>query len=198
MTGYSQFMIRLASFLGNPGREHSMTRHNLPWLAADRITLARGLTWQRKFKGSYASVQASGGTAYLHKPMTYMNLCGGSLAEITSFFKIPPGEMLVVHDDVEMEPGEIGLKYGGGMGGHKGLRSIAEFLGTKEFYRLRIGVGRPLRGTVSSYVLKKLKADEIDSFEPVFVESADVVEKLLLEGTDAGEMVERLSRHKVT
>ncbi len=184
----------LASFLGNPGREYEKSRHNLPWLLSDRITADHGLTWQKKFKGTYAPLKVGDTTAYLHKPLTYMNQSGRSLQEIMAYFKIQTQDLLVIHDEVEMEPGEIGLKSGGGLGGHKGLRSIVAILGTREFYRLRIGVGRPPKGDVSSHVLKKLNPSEIEAFDPVLDAAADIVRKLLVEGERAGALLERYAR----
>ncbi len=191
-------MIRLVSFLGNPGEEYASSRHNLPWLLSERITADHRLTWQQRFKGTHAQVKIGDSITYLHKPFTYMNLCGRSVLEIMTYFKIPAENMLVIHDDVEMEQGEIGLKFGGGLGGHKGLRSIREVLGTLDFYRLRIGIGRPQKGSVSSYVLKKISSSEIEDFHPVLDAAAGLIEKLIDSGGGARELVERYSRYRVT
>jgi peptidyl-tRNA hydrolase, PTH1 family len=190
-------MITLVSFLGNPGREYDASRHNLPWLLSDRITADLRVAWQTKFKGMYAIAKIGDSKIYLHKPLTYMNLSGKSVREIMAYFKIEAENLLVIHDDVEMEPGEIGLKFGGGLGGHKGLRSIVAILGTKDFYRLRVGVGRPKKGDVSSHVLRKLTSKEIDDFSPVLDAAADLVEKLIKTDEPPQELIKRYTRYQV-
>ena len=172
-------MIRLVTFLGNPGKEYETTRHNLPWLVADEITERKSLLWQQKFKGTYATARGSSSIVYLHKPLTFMNLSGRSVGEIMAFFKLSADTLLVVHDDVETAPGKIGFKLGGGLGGHNGLRSIVSALGTKDFYRLRIGVGRPPKGSVSSYVLARLTPQQLAGFQPVFESAADSISNLI-------------------
>lgn len=175
-------MIRLVTFLGNPGKEYAETRHNLPWLLAGEITERNSLLWQKKFKGEYSQIRSGNSNSYLHKPLTFMNLSGRSVFEIMAFFKLSAGDLLVVHDDVEAAPGKISFKDGGGLGGHNGLRSIVSALGTRDFFRLRIGVGRPSRGTVSSYVLKKLAPEEIEEYRRAFRSAADIVENLIIHG----------------
>jgi len=172
-------MIELVSFLGNPGKEYETTRHNLPWLVANEITQRESLLWQQKFKGAYAKIMRDHSIAYLHKPLTFMNLSGRSVREIMAFFKLSADNLLVVHDDVETALGKIGFKLGGGLGGHNGLRSIVSALGTKDFYRLRIGVGRPPKGPVSSYVLARLTVQQIETFQPVLLSAADIIENLI-------------------
>ena len=191
-------MIWLASFLGNPGKVYDTSRHNLPWLLSDRITAPKAFTWQQKFKSTYAISKFGRSTVYLHKPLTYMNLSGRSVQEIMAYFKIPAENLLIIHDDVEMEQGEIGLKFGGGLSGHKGLRSIAAILGTRDFYRLRLGVGRPHKGSVSSHVLKKLNASEIEAFDPVLDAAADLFEKLIDRNGDTRELIERYTRYQIS
>ena len=118
-----------------------------------------------------------------------MNQSGRSVQEIMAFFKLTTDCLLVVHDDIELAPGEVGLKFGGGLAGHNGLRSITAVLGTREYYRLRIGVGRPLKGGVSSYVLKRLTRSEIEAFDPALEAAAEVVFKIIETDNPASMLV---------
>jgi PTH1 family peptidyl-tRNA hydrolase len=154
-------MIRLIAFLGNPGREYRLTRHNMGWLVAEALPSAARLVWQDKFKGSYAIFSAAGAAfVYLLKPETFMNQSGDSAAALMRFYKIEAAELLVVHDEIELPFGSVHLRLGGGLGGHNGLRSIEKSLASREFYRFRLGVGRPARGDVSSHVLARFSADQ--------------------------------------
>ena len=139
-------MISLIAFLGNVGREYERTRHNAAWIAADRLDICAGISWQHKFRGLYGRFPATvtGGQAvHALKPETYMNLSGEAVGELAQFFKIPPAEILIVHDELELPSAAISLKWSGGLGGHNGLRSVKAALGTADFWRLRIGIGRP-------------------------------------------------------
>jgi PTH1 family peptidyl-tRNA hydrolase len=140
-------------------------------------------TFRSKFSGRVAEVRIDGRRAALLEPETYMNESGRSVGAATRFFKVAPGDVLVVHDEVDLEPGRVQLRLGGGLAGHNGLRSIAQALGTQEFARLRIGVGRPGRGdrrSVADYVLSPFEVDE--DIGGLVVRSADAVEALLAEG----------------
>ena len=172
-------MIQLAVFLGNPGKQYDRTRHNIAWLLLESLSFYPGLHWQRKFKGEYATHRSGAYTCYVHKPLTYMNLSGESVSAIASFFRISPDHILVVHDEVELEPGDVSLKYGGGLAGHRGLKSVAAALGTREYARLRIGIGRPAKGTVSSHVLGAMGPRELDQFSPVFDRAGDIIGGLM-------------------
>jgi PTH1 family peptidyl-tRNA hydrolase len=146
-------MVELAVFLGNPGREYSENRHNAGRLLASRLPFYGDLEWRKKFKGLYADIEsrrlsdASSGLLpprfHFLMPETYMNLSGDSAGAAASFFKIPPECILVVHDELEIPLGSLSLKFSGGLGGHNGLRSMKARLGTADFWRLRIGIGRP-------------------------------------------------------
>ncbi|MDR0908651.1 MAG: aminoacyl-tRNA hydrolase [Spirochaetaceae bacterium] len=133
--------IELAVFLGNPGPKYAYTRHNAAWLLADTLPGAFGteLYFQTKFKGRYAE---TGGRKFL-LPETFMNDSGMSVQEAAAFYKIPANAIIVAHDEIELPLGTVSLKYGGGLGGHNGLRSIKACISTADFWRLRIGVGRP-------------------------------------------------------
>jgi PTH1 family peptidyl-tRNA hydrolase len=153
-------MVDLVVFLGNPGRQYARNRHNVGWLFVERLPFYPSLSWQKKFKGRYAlgdtalfavpgSPQGLPGLAApqrkLHflKPETFMNVSGESAAAAAAFFRIEASSILVVHDELELPLGTVSLKYGGGLGGHNGLRSLKASLGTADFWRLRFGIGRP-------------------------------------------------------
>ena len=173
----------LVAGLGNPGRGYERTRHNLGWLVADELARRHGGSFRSKFSGRLAELRVDGKRVALLKPETYMNESGRSLGAAARFFKLEAGALLVVHDDVDLEPGRLQTRAGGGLAGHNGLRSIAQALGTNEFLRLRIGVGRPGRGdrrSVSDYVLSDFEADE--DVHSLVNRSADAVETVLREG----------------
>ena len=153
-------MIELAAFLGNPGKEYSRNRHNVGFLLAEKLSFNSALSWQKKFKGLYAVVDRSriaeyvpavsppcegdiSGRVHFIKPQTYMNLSGESVSRAADFFKIKSDAVIVVHDDLELPLGTISLKYSGGLGGHNGLRSMKACFGTADFWRIKIGIGRP-------------------------------------------------------
>jgi PTH1 family peptidyl-tRNA hydrolase len=178
----------LVAGLGNPGRGYERTRHNLGWLVADELARRHGGSFRSKFSGRLAELRVDGKRVALLKPETYMNESGRSLAAAARFFKLEPGALLVVHDDVDLEPGRLQARAGGGLAGHNGLRSIAQGLGTQDFLRLRIGVGRPGRGdprSVSDYVLSGFEADE--DVDGLVSRSADAVETVLREGLDTAQ-----------
>lgn len=146
-------MIKLVVALGNPGPEYELTRHNIGWLVLDNYSLLDGEFWKDKFKGIYCDKSLKGDKIYFLKPQTYMNLSGESAQALATFFKITPEEILVLHDELDLELGKIQFKKGGGLAGHNGLKSLAKCLGTQEFLRMRIGIGRPVHGNVSGWVL---------------------------------------------
>ena len=162
-------MIRLTVFLGNPGNEYRNTRHNAGFLLCD--TIYPSVSWQMKFHSSFASVSGM----KIMKPMTFMNLSGTAVSEAASFFKLSPEEILVVHDDTEMELGAVRLQQGGGLQGHKGLRSIKDRIGSASFFRLRIGIGKPVHGDMALYVTSPFRNDEM----PVLLQSFELCRKLL-------------------
>src|SRR5213078_1790911 len=176
----------LVAGLGNPGREYERTRHNVGWLVLDELARRHGASWRSKFSGSLAEVRVDGSKLALLKPETYMNESGRSASGAARFFKVPAESLLVVHDDVDLEPGRLQARRGGGLAGHNGLRSLAQHLGTQDFLRLRIGVGRPGRGDprpVKDWVLSSFAPDE--DAEALVARSADAVEILVTEGLEA-------------
>src|SRR5437879_5796274 len=178
----------LVAGLGNPGREYEATRHNVGWLVVDELAARHGGSWRSKFSGRLAEVRLGHLRLALLKPETYMNESGRSIGAAARFFKVDPGALLVVHDDVDLDEGRLQARLGGGLAGHNGLRSIAQALGTQDFLRLRIGVGRPGRGdrrSVADYVLS--------GFEPTVDVSAlagraaDAVEMMARDGLEGAQ-----------
>jgi peptidyl-tRNA hydrolase, PTH1 family len=175
----------LVAGLGNPGREYERTRHNAGWLVADEVARRHGGSFRSKFSGQLAETRLDDLRLGLLKPETYMNESGRSLGAAARFFKVEPASVLVVHDDVDLDPGRLQARLGGGLAGHNGLRSIAQALGTQDFLRLRIGVGRPGRGDrrpVADYVLSPFEPEE--DVDELIARSADAVETMAREGLD--------------
>jgi peptidyl-tRNA hydrolase, PTH1 family len=169
----------LVAGLGNPGREYEQTRHNVGWLVVDELARRHGGSFRSKFSGQLSEVRIAEKKIALLKPETYMNESGRSIAAAARFFKVDPEALLVVHDDVDLEPERLQARLGGGLAGHNGLRSIGQALGTNEFLRLRIGVGRPGRGdrrSVSDYVLSRF--DPETDAEALVARAADAVETI--------------------
>src|SRR6266550_1181185 len=153
----------LVAGLGNPGREYERTRHNAGWLVVDEVARRHGGSWRSKFSGSLSEVRLGERRLALLKPETYMNESGRSVSAAARFFKVPADSILVVHDDVDLEAGRLQARRGGGLAGHNGLRSLEQELGTQDFLRLRIGVGRPGRGDprpVADWVLAPFAPEE--------------------------------------
>jgi len=149
--------VRLVAGLGNPGREYAFTRHNAGFWFLDALAVKLGAAFRSegKFQGHVAK---AAGDLRLLKPTTHMNLSGRSVSAAARFFGIPPAEVLVVHDELDLLPGEAKMKFGGGVAGHNGLKDIGAQLGTKDFWRLRIGIGHPRDSSipqqdVADYVL---------------------------------------------
>jgi peptidyl-tRNA hydrolase, PTH1 family len=178
----------LVAGLGNPGREYEQTRHNVGWLVADELARRHGGSFRSKFSGRVGEVRLGDLRLALLKPETYMNESGRSVGAAARFYKVPAEQTVLVHDDVDLEEGRLQARLGGGLAGHNGLRSIAQHLGTNDFLRLRIGVGRPGRGdprSVADYVLAAFEP-HVDVDELV-TRAADAVEVLATEGLAAAQ-----------
>jgi PTH1 family peptidyl-tRNA hydrolase len=176
----------LVAGLGNPGREYERDRHNAGWMVIDELAGRHGGAFRSKFSGSLAEIRIGEERVALVKPETYMNESGRSIAAAVRFFKVAAEDLLVVHDDVDLDVGRLQVRLGGGLAGHNGLRSIAQALGTQEFLRLRIGVGRPGRGDprdVADYVLSPFEPAEHS--EAMVSRAADAAEVLLAQGLTA-------------
>ena len=156
-------MIQLFVGLGNPGTEYEATRHNVGFWWVDALARQLKAHWvdERSYHGRVARAHVQGQTVWLLQPQTYMNLSGKSVGALARFFKIPPSAILVVHDELDLPPGEAKLKLSGGHAGHNGLRDIHAQLGTADYWRLRIGIGHPGdKSEVAGWVLRKPPADQ--------------------------------------
>ena len=174
--------------LGNPGREHAQNRHNVGWMVVDELARRHGGSFRGKFSGQLAEVRDGDLRLGLLKPELYMNLSGRSVVPAVRFFKVPPQQLLVVHDEGDLDLGRLQARAGGGLAGHNGLRSIAQELGTQDFLRLRIGVGRPERGDprpLADYVLSNF--DPHDDAEAIVSRAADAVETIAREGLEPAQ-----------
>lgn len=172
-------MIKLVVALGNPGPEYELTRHNVAWLTLSFLDKLSNNNWKTKFKGDYTEITLSSNKIYFLKPMTYMNLSGESVFSLMNFYKININEVLVIHDEVDLDFGQIAFKNGGGLAGHNGLKSIAKCSGSQDFFRLRIGVGRPKHGSTASWVLSKFPVELDQELGIVLSESAKALEYAL-------------------
>jgi PTH1 family peptidyl-tRNA hydrolase len=171
--------------LGNPGRRHERDRHNAGFMVVDELARRHGGTLKGKFSGHVADIRVDGRRLALLKPDTYMNDSGRSVQPAAAFYKVPLDTLLVVHDEVDLDAGRLQARIGGGLAGHNGLRSIAGRLGSPEFLRLRVGVGRPGRGDprdVADFVLSPFAPEE--DGEALVARAADAVESLALVGLD--------------
>ena len=200
-------MIELIAFLGNPGKEYSRNRHNAGFLLAEKLSAKKSLSWQKKFKGLYAAlerdklVEAPGDSEapsriHLLKPQTYMNLSGEPVFQAAAFFKIKSSAILVIHDELELPLGTISLKFSGGLGGHNGLRSMKACFGTADFWRIRIGIGRPdsrLPGEggppgsgvgIVDWVLSDFSSGELQILDRVLETSEELLLRAILSDPD--------------
>jgi PTH1 family peptidyl-tRNA hydrolase len=178
----------LVAGLGNPGSEHEHDRHNAGWMVVDELAHRCGSSFKSKFNGRVSETRMGDVRVALLKPETYMNESGRSISAAARYFKVAPEDVLVVHDDVDLDVGRLQARLGGGLAGHNGLRSIAQELRTPEFLRLRIGVGRPGRGDprdVADYVLAPFEphADR----DGILSRAADAVEVLVSDGLEEAQ-----------
>jgi PTH1 family peptidyl-tRNA hydrolase len=178
----------LVAGLGNPGREYRDTRHNIGFLAAEELARRHGGSFRSKFSGVVADIRIDGRRVTLLEPQTYMNESGRSVAAAARFYKVEPEALLVLHDEVDLPLGRLQVRLGGGLAGHNGLRSVAAHLGSSDFARLRIGVGRPERGDprpVADFVLSPFSADvDVDA---IVARAADAVEVVATSGLEEAQ-----------
>jgi PTH1 family peptidyl-tRNA hydrolase len=185
--------------LGNPGEEYARSRHNSGFMTIDRIAKAKGVELgRRRFKGVTAETTLAEKPALLVKPQTFYNLSGECVSALLGYFKIPPNHLIVLHDELDLEAGRLRIKQGGGDAGNRGVRSIAESLGTTDFVRVRIGIGRPPGFTVEmepgrqpkteenkDYLLRPMTAAERDALAPILERAASAVEAIAANGLEA-------------
>lgn len=170
--------------LGNPGAEYAKTRHNVGFQVVERLASRLGAEFARHpGRALVARVEVSDASVVLAKPQTFMNLSGFSVAALIHWYHLNPyKDLLVVYDDLDLLPGMIRLRPRGGAGGHKGVRSIIEQLGTQDFCRLRVGIGKPEFGDAHRYVLQEFTAEEWELLEVTLERAADAVECFAEEG----------------
>jgi len=181
--------IQLIVGLGNPGPEYEATRHNAGFWWGDQLSSANSgkLSAEAKFSGLAGKVKIASHEAWVLKPSTFMNHSGRAVGALANFYKLPPEAILVVHDELDLPPGEVKLKFGGGHGGHNGLKDIAAHLGTRDFWRLRLGIGHPGASlpnkseAVINYVLHTPTRGEMQLIEQGIDQSMQLL-PLLLEG----------------
>ena len=184
-------MIRLFVGLGNPGAEYSATRHNAGFWWIDSLAEQLGvrIAPERAYQALATRVNRAGGPIWLLQPMTFMNRSGVSVATLARFFKIEPAQILVVHDELDLQPGQAKLKFGGSSAGHNGLKDIHGMLGSQDFWRLRLGIGHPgVKAEVVNYVLKRPSAEHREAIDKASEQSLKAFDYLL-----AGEMDKALA-----
>ena len=179
-----QPMIRLLVGLGNPGPEYDDTRHNAGFWFIDAVAreLKASLAPERSYFGLVARVNLREGPVWLLEPMTFMNLSGKSVGALARFFKIAPNEILVAHDELDLLPGQVKMKFGGSPAGHNGLKDIETQLGSADFWRLRLGIGHPgIKAEVANYVLRKPMAEHREAIDKSIDQGVSALD-LMLEG----------------
>lgn len=176
-------MIKLVVGLGNPGRQYERTRHNAGFSFLERLVFGSSSGWIKdaRFDGLMADIGLLGGKVLLLKPDLFMNRSGQAVGKVARYYKIMPNEILVVHDELDLCAGVVRLKKDGGHAGHNGLRDIIAHLGSKEFYRLRFGIGRPSAGkNVADYVLSSPSKKEWVLIESAFDVAESYLDQMLL------------------
>jgi peptidyl-tRNA hydrolase, PTH1 family len=179
----------LVAGLGNPGPSYAGNRHNAGYLAADVLAARAGVRFRAgKFRAMAAEGRVAGFGAIIAKPLTFMNESGVAVAGISGYYRLGAGQVVVIHDELDLPFGTIRLKLGGGDNGHNGLRSVTAHLGTREYYRVRIGIGRPPgRMDPAAYVLRDFSAAERKELPFLLDRAADAVEALLADGLAAAQ-----------
>lgn len=174
--------MKLIVGLGNPGADYSRNRHNVGFMAADAIAARQRLgPWRRKFRGEVAEGDIAAEKVVLLKPLTFMNESGRAVAEAVRFYKLPLADVIVLHDELDLAPGKVRVKLGGGVAGHNGLRSLDACLGSRDFWRVRIGIGHPGdKSEVVGWVLRKPPAEELAQIEAAITRSAQAFENLVM------------------
>lgn len=182
-------MLRLIIGLGNPGTEYEETRHNIGFMVVKRLANLLGASFkqERQFASQLAKGQAEGNLFWMLLPMTYMNLSGQAVRMVMDFYKLKPEEIVVVHDDVAIDFGQMRLKEQGGSGGHNGLANIQAHLGTANYLRLRIGIGNKRLGSLEGHVLGRFSQEEKAALPAILDEAGQLLRRLL-----SGEAVSRL------
>jgi len=176
--------LKLVVGLGNPGAKYAGTRHNIGFMVAEELASRSGVSLKKNgYQGVYGVGRAAGEEVTILLPQTFMNLSGVSVAAACKSLGVSPGDLIVVHDDIDLSFGKLKIRVGGGHGGHNGIRSICDVLGQGDFARVKVGVGRPpAGGEVAGYVLNSFPAGERSKLRTVVTNSAMAVETLLAKG----------------
>ncbi len=175
-------MIKLIVGLGNPGQQYEKTRHNVGFLFLDRLVSDFGASWssESKFQGIFSVCELFGFKVMLLKPSVFMNRSGLSVGKVARYYKLTPEEILVVHDELDFSPGVVKLKKGGGHAGHNGLRDIISHLESNDFFRLRVGIGRPVAGkSVADYVLSASSGKDAELIDSVISDCVGCLDELV-------------------
>ncbi|GAA1053602.1 MULTISPECIES: aminoacyl-tRNA hydrolase [Dietzia] len=184
---------RLVVGLANPGPDYEGTRHNIGWdvlveLASRALPMPASFSTHKRTNCEVAQTRLADQAVVLARPRSYMNLSGGPVAAVAKYFSVAPTEVIVVHDEIDIDFGQVRLKRGGGEGGHNGLRSVTSALGTRDYIRVRAGVGRPPgRMAVADYVLKRFSKLEQPDVPFLVQDAADAVELLLTHGLETAQ-----------
>lgn len=176
--------MKLIVGLGNPGPKYETTRHNIGFMVARRLAEKSGISLKRQgYQGIYGVGRISGIESMILLPQTFMNVSGESVTAACKSLGISPGDLIIIHDDIDLPFSRLRIKVGGGHGGHNGIRSIAATLGTGDFCRLKIGIGRPVRGAVSDHVLGVFDATERQQLPEVLDLGIEAVEAIITRGS---------------
>ena len=171
--------MKLFVGLGNPGERYKLTRHNVGFMVLDKLIQKSTVEgWDKKFDSFFNKIIIDQKSIILLKPLTFMNVSGHAVQKVKNFYDIDPNNIVIIHDDIDLELGKIKLKKGGGDGGHNGLKSIIKLIGS-EFNRIRIGIGRPEKISVSSYVLNNFREEEVPLLKKIILKSCEGINLLI-------------------
>ena len=170
--------------LGNPGRRYAKTRHNIGFMVADDIATRYGIELKTKESYRIGKGSVEGNEVILVEPLTFMNRSGTAVKEVMRRFPLESGNLVVVHDDLDMETGKLKIREKGSSGGHRGIESIMENLGTREFIRVKIGIGREEGVPAEEYVLRKFGKDQIPFIKDAIVRASDAIAAIIRDGVD--------------
>ena len=171
--------MKLFVGLGNPGERYKLTRHNVGFMVLDKLVQKSTVEgWDKKFDSFFNKIIIDQKSIILLKPLTFMNVSGHAVQKVKNFYDIDPNNIVIIHDDIDLELGKIKLKKGGGDGGHNGLKSIIKLIGS-EFNRIRIGLGRPEKINVSSYVLNNFPEKEVSFLKEIILKSCKGINLLI-------------------
>lgn len=179
--------MKLIVGLGNPGPTYSYTRHNIGFIVAQRLADDCGIALKRKgYQGIYGAGRCAETESTILLPQTFMNVSGSSVVSACKSLGVSPGDLIVIHDDLDLLPGTLRIKIGGGHGGHNGIRSISSLLGTSDYLRVKLGIGRPSPGRdVADYVLSNFSLHEKDILETLTLKATDAIKTILRENVTA-------------